>query len=45
LAGTNGIATNGNNPHNAQAVGYLAALINAPKSGGPAAAISRWVVF
>jgi hypothetical protein len=45
LAGTNGIATNGNNPHNAQAVGYLAALINAPKSGGPAAAISRWLVF
>jgi hypothetical protein len=41
LVGTNGIASKGNSPHNAQAVGYLAALINAPKSGGPAAAISR----
>ena len=45
MVGTNGIATNGNSPHNAHAVGYFAALINAPKSGGPAAAISRWVVF
>jgi hypothetical protein len=45
LAGTNGIASKGNSPHNAQAVGYLAALIKAPKSGGPVAAISRWVVF
>ena len=39
------MASNGNNPHNAQADGYLAAAINAPNSGGPAAAISRWVVF
>ena len=43
--GTKGIASNGNRPHNTHAVGYRAALINAPKSGGPAAAISRWVVF
>jgi hypothetical protein len=45
LVGTNGIASNGNNPHSAQAVGYLAAAINAPNNGGPVAAITRWVVF
>jgi hypothetical protein len=45
LVGTNGIATNGNNPHSAQAGGYLAASINAPNSGAPAAAISRCEVF
>jgi hypothetical protein len=43
--GTKDIASNGNTPHNSHAVGYRAALINAPNSGGPAAAISRWVVF
>ena len=41
VVGTNGIASNGNRPHNTHADGYRAALINAPKSGGPAAAISR----
>ena len=45
MVGTNGIATNGNNPHSAQAVGYSAAVINAPNNGGPVAAITRWVVF
>ncbi len=43
--GTSGTAANGNNPHSAQAAGYSAAMIRAPKSGGPAAAISRCVVF
>ena len=45
MVGTNGIATNGNNPHSAHAVGYVAAAINAPNNGGPVAAITRWVEF
>ena len=43
--GTNGTAARGNSPHSAQASGYAAAVISAPNSGGPAAAISRCVVF
>jgi hypothetical protein len=39
--GTNGIAASGNSPHNVHAVGYLAAVIKTPNSGGPAAAITR----
>ncbi|OBI07404.1 hypothetical protein A5679_11125 [Mycobacterium scrofulaceum] len=35
----------GNSPHNIHAFGYFAAVIKAPKSGGAAAAITRWVVF
>ncbi|OBK91626.1 hypothetical protein A5652_00760 [Mycobacterium sp. 1165178.9] len=35
----------GNNAHNIHAGGYFAAEIKAPNSGGPAAAIIRWVVF
>jgi hypothetical protein len=35
----------GNSAQSAQAGGYSAPTISAPKSGGPAAAISRCVVF
>jgi hypothetical protein len=45
VAGTNGAAASANSPHTSQAGGYPAAAISAPKSGGPAAAVSRWVVF
>jgi hypothetical protein len=43
--GTNGIATNGNNPHMAQPTGYSVAPITAPNSEGTADAITLWVVF
>jgi hypothetical protein len=39
------MAASGNNPHSIHAGGYFAAVINAPKMGGPAAAITRWAVF
>lgn len=43
--GTSGTAANGNKAHKSHAGGYFAAEIKAPNSGGPAAAIMRWVVF
>src|SRR5271166_1084876 len=43
--GTKGTAAKGNNPHNAHTAGYSAAPTSAPNSEGPAAAITRCVVF